>query len=71
MIERTDGVAAAIRISQGIALQSNSLRSEAVRVAELRRDLWLAQVVTNITTRTPRATVVKTPKNIAVMGSSR
>jgi hypothetical protein len=34
MIERTDGVAAAIRISQGIALQSNSLRSEAVRVAE-------------------------------------
>jgi hypothetical protein len=71
MIERTDGVTAAIRISQGIALQSNSLRSEAVRVAELRRDLWLVQVVTNITTRTPRATVVNRPRNSAVIEGSR
>jgi hypothetical protein len=33
MIERTDGVAAAINISQGMALQINSLRSELVQVA--------------------------------------
>jgi hypothetical protein len=39
MIERTDGVAAPINISHGMALQINSPRSELVKAAVSRRDL--------------------------------
>ena len=39
MITTAEGVTAATRISQGMALQINSVNSELVKVALLRRDL--------------------------------
>jgi hypothetical protein len=67
MITTAEGVTAATRISHGMALQINSVKSELVKVALLRRDLWLTQIVTNITTRTPKTTVVNSPRIIAVI----
>ena len=58
MIPTTAGVTAPASISQGITLQINSRARELTGALARRRDRWLINTVSNITTKSPMATVV-------------
>ena len=62
MIPMTAGVTAPTSISQGITLQINSRTSEPTGALARRRDRWLINTVSNITTKSPITTVVSNPR---------
>ena len=62
MIPTTAGVTAPTSISQGTTLQINSRTSEPTGILARRRDRWFINTVTNITTKSPTATIVSNPR---------
>jgi len=62
MIPTTAGVTAPTNISQGITLQINSRTREPTGTLARLRDRWLFNTVSNITTKSPRATAVSNPR---------
>lgn len=62
MIPTTAGVTAPTSISQGITLQITSRTRDPTGTLARRRDRWLINTVSNITTKSPTATVVNNPR---------